>query len=316
MYNSARNALRRPAYDPERIPVEPELYWIESVITPFTRTKGGVYDMANRRWYDVAVERVVTEEDWFVRELRKHLPSIPNQHLNVISIDENGEATFSFKSDISRSIWDMAPYDGPLHKTTLNTISERKYLSGLVDTCEWEGRKVAYKCIEFPGDVQSTFREIQVRETLDPDFTGVAPILAVVVDPKTQWVDGIILPLYDTDMESLANNPSARLRIEDLHRLIQTISHLNDLGIIHGDICERNVVINLSSDCTSQEIALVDFGEVAPYYPGDLEMAAQLLGWCADHFTWTEGEKTKLVTAATRIREGDCANALDILAST
>jgi len=143
---------------------------MESTITPYTRTTGGVFDIANRRWYQVSVERVETDDEWFVNELRKHLPSIPSQHLNFLSISENGEATFSFKSDISRPIFDMAPYDGPLNKTNLNTISKRKYLSYQVDTCEWEGKKVAYKSIEFSGDVKPMFREIDVRERLDPDF--------------------------------------------------------------------------------------------------------------------------------------------------
>jgi len=137
----------------------------------------------------------------------------------------------------------MALYDGPIDKTTLDSIRKRKYLSGHIDTCERDGKKVAYKCIEFPDDVKTILREIRVRETVGPDFPGVAPILTIVIDPDTQFVDGIVLPLYHTDVESFANGPGARLHISELHRLIHTLSHLHLLGIGHGDICESNVVL-------------------------------------------------------------------------
>ena len=75
------------------------------------------------------------------------------------------------------------------------------------------------------------------------------------------------------------------------------------------------MVLNVTCDHTSEDIALLDFGEVAPSYQGDLEMTALLLEWCADSFTWTEREKKAVVTAAAKIREGDCENALDILSS-
>jgi hypothetical protein len=209
----------------------------------------------------------------------------------------------------------MAPYDGSILKTTLNSIQRRKYLSGHIDTCEWDSKKVAYKCIEFPDDVKTILREIRVRETLGPEFPGVAPILTIVIDPGTKFIDGIMLPLYHTDMESFANVPHARLHISELHCLISTLTHLHLLGISHGDICERNVVLNVTSDNTSEDIALVNFGEVAPEYQGDFKMTAELLGWCSDHFAWTESEKTVVVSAAERIQEGDCGDALDILAA-
>ena len=310
-----RKLFRKPAYDPERIHIEPDLHWMDSAITPFTRTTAGVYDIANCRWYELSVERVVTDQAWIVGEVERHLSSPPNQRFNSISINENDEVTFAFKNDVSRPIYDMALYDGPIEKTTLDSIRKRKYLSCHIDTCEWDGKKVAYKCIEFPDDVKTILREIRVREPVGPDFPGVAPILTIVIDPDTQFVDGIVLPLYHTDVESFANGPRARLRISELHRLIHTLSHLHLLGIGHGDICERNVVLNVTCENTSEDIAPVDFGEVAPEYRGDFKMTAELLGWCSEHFVWTEREKRAVVSAAARIEEGDCGDALDILAA-
>ena len=317
MYDALQrpNRIRKPSYDPERIQVEPDVRWMDSVITPFIRTAAGVYDLANRRWYELCLERVVTDEAWLASEVQRYLASAPKQLFNSISIADNGEVTYTFKDDVSRPIYDMAPYDGSMNKTTLNLISKRKYLSGHVDTCEWNGQKVTYKCLEFTFDVEAIFREIRTREKLDSDFTGVAPILAVVIDPDTRFVDGIILPLYDTDLECFAKDPHARLRVSDLHRLVHTVTRLRLLGILHGDICERNVVLNVTCGHTSEDIALLDFGEVAPSYQGDLEMTALLLEWCVDSFTWTEREKKAVVTAAAKIREGDCENALDLLSS-
>jgi hypothetical protein len=223
--------------------------------------------------------------------------------------------TLEFKDDINRAIFDMVTYNGPLNKTGLETIRKRKYLSGHVDTCEWNGQKVAYKCIEFSDDVEPIQREMHLRERLGSDFIGIAPILAVVIDPNTQYVDGIILPLYDSDLETFANEPRAQLRLSDLLTMVQAIRHLQLLGITHGDICERNVVVNVSCDYVSRDIALVDFGEVAPGYGGDLESTAGLLVWCANNFRWTTEEDVAINAAAAGIQKGDYVEAFRILAS-
>jgi len=68
-----RKLFRKPAYDPERIHIEPDLHWMDSAITPFTRTTAGVYDIANCRWYELSVERVVTDQAWIVSEAERHL---------------------------------------------------------------------------------------------------------------------------------------------------------------------------------------------------------------------------------------------------
>ena len=308
------NLFRKPAVDTERIPIEPELHWIDSAITPFTRTTSGVYDIANRCWYELSVDHVVTDQDWIVSEVRRHISSPPDRPFNSISIGQNGEVTFAFKTNISRAISNMATYDGLIPQTSLRSIRDRKYLSGPVDTCQWNSRKVAYKCVEFLDDVKPMFREIRVREQLAPDYTGVAPILAVAIWPETEYVDGIVLPLYQTDMESFAKDPRARLSLSALHRLIQTIARFQSIGITHGDICERNLVLNMTDDCRCEDLVLVDFGEVAPEYQGDMNMAAELLLWCATHFTWLEEEKRTVVIAAGKIQAGDYGDALDMLA--
>jgi len=72
---------------------------------------------------------------------------------------------------------------------------------------------------------------------------------------------------------------------------------------------------SVTCENTFEDIAPVDFGEVAPEYRGDFKMTAELLGWCSEHFAWTEREKRAVVSAAARIEEGDCGDVLDILAA-
>jgi hypothetical protein len=177
---------------------------------------------------------------------------------------------------VGREISGMVTYDGLLSTTLLSSIRRREYWSGRVHTCIWEGKRCPYKCIDFTEDVEPMQREIEVRESLQTttpnlEQVGVVPILAVAIDPTTQFVDGIVMPLYDKSLE-MVGHEGGTVNIQCLQTLLETVIYLSDFGIIHGDICDRNVVLNSSfgdfSDDTSTSI-LVDFGEVAPSYRGE-----------------------------------------------
>jgi hypothetical protein len=280
--------LRKPAIDPERVVVEPALCVMHNSITPFTRISAGVYDFANRRWYELNVEQEIEDEEWIERTVRQYINTAVRP-FNTITIDGNGDVTLGLRDngDVDRPITGIVEYHGPLPTTSIATISKRKHLSGRVDTCQWEGRACAYKCIDFEEDIKKMLREIRTRETIREklsDHIGVAPILAVAVEPSTQFIDGILLPFYPTTLESHPNDNT--ITLQSLHRFVKTLTELHRIGITHGDICQRNVAINPVRENPTGECELVflDFGEVAPRYEGDVKAA----GNC-----WRRGVETR-----------------------
>lgn len=208
--------LRKPAIDPEHIVIEPVLCVMHNSITPFTRISAGVYDFANRRWYELNVEQEIEDEEWIASKVRHYMNGAV-EPFNSISIDEKGDVTLELKdnSDVARPIRGIVEYHGPLSTTRVATILKRKHLSGRVDTCQWKGQVCAYKCLDFEEDIKKVLREIWTRETIQEklsDHIGVAPILAVVLEPSTQFIDGILLPLYHSTLEGLANDNTITLQ--------------------------------------------------------------------------------------------------------
>ena len=312
--------LKPTKLDPERIPVEPRLAFMHSTITPFTKVSAEAYDFGNRRWYNLSAERVIADEEWIEREIRGYIDCWP-EPFNAISIHSDGNVTVEFKEQVGREIGGMVPYHGLLETTPLNSIHKRKYLSGRVDTCVWKENRCAYKCIDFTEDVEPMQREIQVRESLrvtasNLEQVGVAPILAVVIDPTSRFVNGIVLPLYGKSLEMVAQERGS-INIPCLRSLLETVMYLNGVGISHGDICDRNVVVKpsnsgKSSDDTSTLI-LVDFGEVAPSYKGDIDATADLFLWCAKSLEWTEVGLTLIKDAVACLRDRNIEGAIACL---
>jgi hypothetical protein len=302
--------------DPERIIVEPELGVMYNSITPFTRISAGIWDFANRRWYELNVEREVEDEDWLEGIVRHHIDTSPVP-FNVISIDKNGEVTLRFRDDVGTPISGMIEYYGSLPTTSLTKIRKRKHLSGRVDTCEWEGQTCAYKCIDYREDIPRMERELQTREVIKRqsriDQHGVAPILAVVVDPATQYLDGILLPLHDHTLEAFAVEGGS-ISLLSLCDLLKTLNNLHRIGITHGDICGRNIVV-VSVESKGTSLVLIDFGEIAHNYEGDIKAAGTLLLWCAEHFEWSQQQEAGVRDAALCLRNEDFDGGLSILAS-
>jgi hypothetical protein len=284
-------------------------------ITPFARISAGVYDFANRRWYELNVEQEIEDEEWIERKVRQYIDSAV-QPFNTISIDEKGDVILGLKDngDVDRPITGIVEYHGPLPTTSLGMISKRKYRSGRVDTCQWKGRTCAYKCIDFKEDIKGMLREIRTRETirekLGDQIHGVAPILAVVVQPSTQFIDGILLPLYPSTLESYANDNT--ITLQSFHGFVKTLTELHHIGITHGDICERNIAVS-KSESGECELVFFDFGEVAPRYEGDVKATGKLLLWCVEHFTWAKSEGEVIRNAASALSQEDIRLCLQIL---
>ena len=98
------------------------------------------------------------------------------------------------------------------------------------------------------------------------------------------------------------------LSINYLVSLINAVKHLRTAGVIHGDICERNVCVSRSA------VQLIDFGDIAPGYQNDVVAVGKLLQWCTIEFSFTDAQKNTISKAATElIEKEDIDAALTIL---
>jgi hypothetical protein len=57
-------------------------------------------------------------------------------------------------------------------------------------------------------------------------------------------------------------------------------------------------------------VTLVDFGEIAPDYEGDIVACGRLLLWCEEHLVWKDIERNRIKEAARLLQHGDTALAL------
>ena len=73
--------------------------------------------------------------------------------------------------------------------------------------------------------------------------------------------------------------------------------HLLIASVMNGDICDQNICINDSS------IQVLDFGEKAPGYTNDVVATGHLLRLCVDRVTFRDGQKGKILEAATALIE-------------
>jgi hypothetical protein len=105
----------------------------------------------------------------------------------------------------------------------------------------------------------------------------------------------------------LIKNPS--VRVLHLVRLLEVVSHLVQLGVLHGDICERNVCV-MEDDEGSALVTVVDFGEIAPNCEGDVVACGRLLHWCEERLVWKDIEWNCIREAARILQLGDIALAV------
>jgi RIO-like serine/threonine protein kinase len=114
-------------------------------------------------------------------------------------------------------------------------------------------------------------REIRIRESIkvkkpDLEHDGVVPILSGCGRPGTQYIDGVLLPLYGKSLDKIAEEHGS-ISLLNVCSLLKTINDLQHIGITHGDICDRNVVVKVDESVTpttESTLAVIDFGEIAP----------------------------------------------------
>ena len=112
---------------------------------------------------------------------------------------------------------------------------------------------------------------------------NVLPILAVVVFEQgvNNDVMGILMPFGGLNLESLfasgTESGSKDLKITrgQLRGLTRGVRELAQVGVVHGDIVDRNTLLKLDEATAAQgfqrqnSLVLVDFGSVAPDYKND-----------------------------------------------
>ena len=283
-------------------------------ITPFKHTSVALYDLPQRRWYELNIDKPMSlgnNEEWFEQTVLEHIST--GHSFNVFNIHE-GIATYSTKTKVGRPLHPPIVISPFLPTANYADITQKEYLRLSTDTCIWKGPNCVYKQVEFDEDIWRLQREISSREKLLRYFGheaplseyGVCPILAIVVDGIQPLLCGILMPNAGVVLDKL---PFGQLKVQHLVSLVHAAIRLRSAELIHGDVCERNICIRGPS------IQLIDFGEVAPGYQNDVVAIGRLFEWCMDRFP--EDERNRISRAATElIHREDITAALEILEQT
>jgi hypothetical protein len=297
-----------PFHDPHRIYTdEHDLTVCGCSITPFNRTFVSLYDIPQRRWYVLNIDRpmpLADNEEWFERTVLEQVAL--HDSFNVINVVENN-ITHSIGTNVGRPLRLPIVSSSLLPTANYADITHKKYLRLSADICTWNGLNCVYKQLEFDEHIGRLQRDISSREKLlhyfgrDAQLSeyGVCPILAIVVDGTPPLLCGILMPNAGVVLDQL---PIRQLKIQHLVSLIKTVTHLRSARVVHGDICERNICIEGSS------ILLIDFGEVAPRYQNDIVATGMLFQWCMIHFS--EGERERISRATSELVKREDLNAV------
>lgn len=331
---------------------EPEVLIYNTSITADDTTSASAYDVANRRWYQLNVDSVISDEEEWMSEvitrylLEYHAQSGQNGSLpdfNVINTTRE-ESPITFRK---KPIEEFAPRirgnilygQGRLDvfpTTTFDLIKRKTFLSCSSDRCVWKGLDCVFKRIEFDEDLAIIEREIRTRETLvralkqstDPEATmqsrfHILPILAVVhKNSSTDEVLGILLPYGGKSLEYLAGGYEYSMQVdpEDMEEdpapqpnpilpvtetqfqgLVLAVWELARVGIVHGDINDRNTLLSPDG-----QLYLVDLGEVEPDYKSDAYALGSMMLWATDRVSWSDGDKDR-VQNISRCLQSICA---------
>ncbi|KAM9876254.1 hypothetical protein VDGL01_09629 [Verticillium dahliae] len=314
------------------------------------------YDVANRRWYQLDVDVPVSDDAWLSSIVQKHVRAYHRGHRrqprwNTIRTTLKGSPVAYHtqeEQNIALPITEILHYgsdpEDRFPTVHYSDIHDKRYLSKGADVCQWNGRKAVFKRIEFSNDIKAFERAIRTREKLlahlDSQVDGknifgemektfnVVPIHAVVIQDASPgpWeegsVAGILMPFAGRSLDSLAKQGDIIITESQLFDLAHGVRELNQIGIMHGDICDWNVTIQsqeMAEETTHPEggkLLLVDMGNVAPDYQGDAQVLGKLFHWCLQHseaLGRNSDIKQRVVSAANLLEKGDLDASLDKL---
>lgn len=153
-----------PFHDPHRIYTEEhELTVYGCGVTPLTRISVSLYDLPQRRWYELNVERPMSltdeNEQWFLDTVDKCITEC-QEPFNTINIDEVGNVTYSIKPNIGRPLRRPIVSSSLLPLVRYSDIIRKKYLWLSADICIWNGRDCVFKNLEFDNYIGFTDKNI------------------------------------------------------------------------------------------------------------------------------------------------------------
>lgn len=251
---------------------------------------------------------------------------LPN--FNVINTTRDEKTTTFDKKEIEKIAprirgnlhYGSAPSD-IFPTTTFDRIKRKEYLSCSSDRCVWKDRECVFKRIEFDEDLAIIQREIVTREllvaalqesgaTMESRF-HILPILAVVhKHSSTDEIIGILLPYGGKSLEALAGgqeygmqyeaedmeqdpapDPGPKLPITErqFQGLVLAVWELARIGIVHGDINDRNTLLSPDG-----QLNLVDLGEVEPDYRSDAYALGNMMLWAMERVQWESTERERI----------------------
>jgi hypothetical protein len=125
-----------------------------------------------------------------------------------------------------------------------------------------------YKQIDFDEDIKPMLREVSAREQLlsHGTLSGVTPILAVVVNGDPPLLYGLVLPYAGPSLDKM----HGQITLQHVISLVKTVMAMSAAGVVHGDICDRNVC------CRESSIQLIDFGD---WVRDDIVATGELLSY-------------------------------------
>lgn len=208
---------------------------------------------------------------------------------NVINATTDGSLlTFDTQPNhvIARPIRERLEYcskgEPAIPITSFDCLIDKASLGRSVDRCRWNGQDCAFKRIVFECDVKAIERGIKSREKslelpelhcqtiedvnkiMEHRF-NVLPVLAVVVFEQdvNNDVMGILMPFGGLSLESLsASGTDSTASVSGSNDLEITRGQLRDLtcgirelsqvGVMHGDILDRNTLLK-PDDATAAE---------------------------------------------------------------
>ncbi|POS74460.1 hypothetical protein DHEL01_v207152 [Diaporthe helianthi] len=234
-----------------------------------------VSDWDERRIVAVVTPGIESDDDFIIETLARHIDSVPADAL-AIEVSSDGELV-SFSSDVADD-WTMAPFypstsDFPPGTETVRRedLTEISRLGVQTDLCEYnttDGKthRVAFKYYTNENQVPIFWHELNCVLKI-PKHPNIVPFDRLVIDKLDgeDKVVGFTAPFVEGG--TVDESPSRVFKLKYLQQLLNCIDYLNlQFGIVHGDVCGRNLLINDQTD----NVQLFDFN-----------MAAKL-GWEGD----------------------------------
>ncbi|KAI5460678.1 kinase-like domain-containing protein [Mariannaea sp. PMI_226] len=224
-----------------------------------------ITDWDQRRVISVMTSWEEDDEDFILEALMLHIDEIPADAL-LIEIAQNGElvnTTTDGEYDSGMilyypSIKDYGhnvPYIYRQDLIELNRLGLQVDLTILRSNLGNNSRRIVFKYYINKGNIAAIWHEANCLMRI-PEHPNIVPFDQLVVDTLDgdNKVVGYITPFVPGG--TILDNRSRPFKLKHLRQLINAVDYLNlKLGIIHGDICVHNLLINPKTN----SVQLFDF---------------------------------------------------------